>query len=57
MSFPSKQAENIVRTVEEAFDLDFNIIIEDFDFYYKLTPKMQTDLINFFFQDFKKEFA
>ena len=48
---------NIMRNVEEAFVYDFNMIIEEFDFYYSLTPKMQTDLVNFLFAEFKKEHA
>ena len=32
------------------------MIIEEFDFYYALSPKMQTKLVNFLFFDFKKQF-
>ena len=32
------------------------MMIEEFDFYYALPPKMQTDLVNFLFFDFKKQF-
>ena len=31
--------------VEQAFLYDFNLVIEEFPFYYQITPKMQTDLI------------
>ena len=32
-------------------------MIEEFDFFFLLTPRMQTDLINFLFFDFKKQFS
>ena len=31
--------------VEQAFLFDFNLVIEEFNFYQQITPKMQTDLI------------
>lgn len=37
---------DISRFIEEAFLYDFNLIVEEFDMYQKLTPKMQTDVIN-----------
>ena len=48
---------DIVRNVEDAFKLDFNMLVEEHDFYFALPPKMQTDLINFLFFDFKKQFS
>ena len=48
---------DIILNVEFAFIMDFNMIIEEHDFYFALTPKMQTDLINFLFFDFKKQYA
>ena len=48
---------DVVRNVEDAFNLDFNMLVEEHDFYFALPPKMQTDLINFLFFDFKKQFS
>ena len=48
---------DIITNVEHAFDKDFNMIIEEHDFYFMLSPKSQTDLINFLFFEFKKHFA
>ena len=44
----------IMKFIEDAMRLDFNLIIEEFDFYQKLSPKAQTDLINFLFHDFQR---
>ena len=45
--------------VEQAFQYDFNFIIEEFDFYNQITPKMQTDLIQNTrtFKEFEKSFS
>lgn len=32
--------------VEYAFRHDFNLVVEEFDFYHQITPKMQTELIS-----------
>ena len=48
---------DILHNVEDAFNLDFNMIVEEADFYYLLPPKLQSDLINFLFFDFKKQFS
>jgi signal-transduction protein with cAMP-binding, CBS, and nucleotidyltransferase domain len=44
--------------VEEAFYFDFNLVIEEFEFYHQMTPKMQTDLIKStrVFREFEKAF-
>mmetsp|Transcript_13175 Transcript_13175/g.17899 ORF Transcript_13175/g.17899 Transcript_13175/m.17899 type:complete len:88 (-) Transcript_13175:1560-1823(-) len=47
---------SVSETVEEAFKNDHNLIIEEFDFYEQLSPKMQTSLINLIFEDFRKNF-
>jgi hypothetical protein len=36
---------DIRKYVEQAFLYDFNLVIEEFQFYQQITPKMQTDLI------------
>ena len=35
----------------EAFNNDYNMIIEEFDFYEQLSPKMQSELVEFLFND------
>ena len=40
----------------DAFTYDHNSIVEDFDFYQRLTPKDQTNLINLIFADFRMNF-
>ena len=36
---------DIRKYVENAFMYDFNLVIEEFQFYQQITPKMQTELI------------
>lgn len=36
---------DIRKYVEQAFMYDFNLVIEEFDFFQQITPKMQTDII------------
>lgn len=48
---------DIIRNVEDAFSLDFDMIIDEFSFYQKLPPKRQTELVDFIFRKFKKDFA
>ena len=47
---------SVSETVEEAFKNDHNLIIEEFQFYQQLSPKMQTDLINLIFGEFRRNF-
>ena len=42
--------------IKDAFEGDFNLIVEEYPFYQMLTPRMQTDLINHLFKDFKDTF-
>jgi hypothetical protein len=44
--------------VEYAFRHDFNLVVEEFDFYHQITPKMQTELIQNtrVFQEFERSF-
>jgi hypothetical protein len=46
----------ILRQIEEAMKFDFNMIIEEYEFYQKLTPRMQTELIDYLFHDFRHNF-
>jgi hypothetical protein len=43
--------------MEESFGSDYNMIIEEYSFYQKLTPKMQNALIKSIFSAFHKKFA
>lgn len=45
--------------VVNAFLYDFNLVIEEFEFYQQITPKMQTELIQNIrvFKEFEKSFA
>ena len=57
-AFLSPELYHKIQTViEQAFMYDFNMIIDDFDFYFKLPPKMQTELVESLFGKFKKDFA
>lgn len=49
---------DIRKYVEQAFMYDFNLVIEEFQFYQHLTPKMQTELIQSTrtFKEFEKSF-
>ena len=42
--------------MEDSFLTDFNMIIEEYSFYQKLTPKMQNELIKAIFPAFLKQF-
>ena len=44
--------ECIKKDLINSFSNDTKQIIEEFDFYWKLTPKMQGELINHIFKDF-----
>lgn len=48
--------KKIVQNVEDAFFFDHNMIIEEFDFYQQLPPKMQGGVIKLVFSDFLKQF-
>lgn len=50
---PANLYLSISETVEEAFKNDHNLIIEEFDFYQQLSPKMQTRVINLIFEEFR----
>ena len=46
----------ITSNVENAMMYDYNLIIEEFEFYQQLTPRMQTELIDEIFIDFQEKF-
>lgn len=43
-------------TVADAFHYDFNLIVEEYDLYQQMTPKMQNELIQFIFGRFMSNF-
>ena len=53
---PNPLARRIQDTVEEAFRSDYNLIVEEFNLYQMLTPKMQTELIQKLFNKFINRF-
>ena len=56
MYIPPELYVSISENVEEAFKNDFNMIIEEHSFYQQLSPRMQTQVINLIFEDFRKNF-
>ena len=48
--------ETILKTIEIAIMHDFNMIIEEFNFYNQLTPRLQTEVVQFLFTDFIEQF-
>ena len=53
---PSVLYLSIIENVEEAFRKDFNLIVENYEFYQQLTPKMQTKVITQIFEEFRQSF-
>ena len=47
---------NITHFIKDAFEFDFNMVIEEYHFYYNLTPRMQTKLVHLIFNDFLEKF-
>jgi hypothetical protein len=48
--------QSIRRNLEVAFAYDFNTIVEEFNFYEKLSPKHQNEVINLLFGHIKTQF-
>ncbi|CDW76539.1 cation channel family protein [Stylonychia lemnae] len=46
----------IKQYVQDAFLHDFNLIIEEFPYYYQISPKMQTELCTTIFKEFQQSF-
>lgn len=53
---PANLYMSISENVEEAFKNDHNLIIEEFDFYQQLAPRVQTKLIDLIFEEFRQNF-
>jgi hypothetical protein len=51
-----KLYDTILNTIEIAMEHDFNMIVEEFNFYNQLTPRLQNDVINALFTDFFEQF-
>ena len=47
----------MVVTIEDAMDLDFNLIIEDFSFFKMISEPMKAELINTVFEEFLFKFG
>ena len=56
VEFPIELQANVLFTVENAMQYDFNLMIEDFQLYGMITPKMQNELIDLCFEDFLSRF-
>lgn len=56
VEFPIELQANVLFTVENAMQYDFNLMIEDFQLYGMITPKMQNELIDQCFEDFIERF-
>lgn len=50
----SKLYESVQDELYRAFRRDFNTLIEEFDFYQQLSPKMQTEVVQYLFGGFKR---
>jgi hypothetical protein len=53
---PDPLYESIKSFVKASFTGDFNIILEDFDFYYKLKPSLKFKLTDMLFGEFASRF-
>jgi len=53
---PTWLYKSIRQFVHDAFLYDYNMIIEEFHLYQNVPPKMQTELINTIFYEFKRGF-
>ena len=54
---PSDLYESIKNDLVNSFSNDTKQIVDDYDFYFKLTPKMQSELIHHIFGDFIKDLS
>ena len=48
--------DRMIESFHESFSSDINMIVEEFDFYQQLPPKMQTELIEYLFYDMLDRF-
>jgi hypothetical protein len=53
---PYELQRDIIRFEKDAFLFDFNLIIENFQFYQKLNPQLQNKLITTLFDEFIAKF-
>lgn len=52
----AKLGKQISLTVQDAFRMDNNLIVEEYDLYQQLPPKMQTELVKLIFGKFISRF-
>ena len=48
--------DRMIEAFYESFSCDINMIVEEFDFYQQLPPKMQTELVSYLFYDMLNRF-
>ena len=49
--FPRKLTDDIYENFRVSFSSDYDMIVEEFEFYQQLSPKMQSELVEFLFSD------
>lgn len=49
--------KDMTEVIDDAMKYDYNMIIEEFDFYLQLSPKLQNDICLLLFKDFMKNFS
>ena len=45
------------RNIEVAFEFDYDMIVDEYNFYQMLPPRYQTELVNLLFSEFKEKFS
>jgi len=53
---PNKLYHSIKEFIQDAFVYDFNLIIEEFNFYYELPASIQNKISDSLFKTFKRQF-
>ena len=48
--------DKIIESFYESFSCDINMIVEEFNFYQMLPPKMQSELVDYLFYDILDRF-
>ena len=56
-NIPNDLYETIKVSNQRSIRKDFNMVVEEFDFYYKLTPKLQEQLVKVLFGSFINDFS
>lgn len=56
-ALPAELFRGMRHDLMKSFEHDTNLLATEFDFYWKLTPKMQTELIRHLFESFLTNFS